>query len=205
MAKYIRNKTQEVLSLRGRSIDPGTFFQIPPTEEGAWIQDDAVIAALQNSTEVTMSADGNSDYSSSPAQNILFLQSVFPPAITPTALPDPANFRFRGNATSWTTCSPGTTNLDLTMPEELYVDGGIVIVDGAHTGDYCVFQVVHPVTGVVEQFVNKWFVIPGTGKMDVNVYRAKVPAGLIIRIIYNNTGSTDVECGINLRLHKLGI
>jgi hypothetical protein len=118
-----------------------------------------------------------------------------------TALPDPGGFRYRGNATPWTVCEPGETNLDLTMAEELHIDGGTIIVKDANPGDYCVFQVVHPIAGVVEQFVNKSFVIPGTGKMDVNVYRARIPAGLIIRVVYHNTGSTNVECGINLRLH----
>jgi hypothetical protein len=122
----------------------------------------------------------------------------------PAALPDPDNFRFRGDATAWATCAPGATNLDYVVTEERHVDGGVVIVKDANPGDYCIFQVVHPQAGVVEQFVNKWFVIPGTGKMDVNVYRARVPAGLTIRIVYNNVGATNVACGINLRLHKLG-
>lgn len=124
------------------------------------------------------------------------------PTVIPQALPDPGGFRYRGNATPWTNCPPGSTNLDLIMSEELHVDGGTVIVYNANPGDYCVFQVVHPVVGVIEQFVNKSYVIPGTGKMDVNVYRARVPEGLIIRVVYHNTGSTDVGVGINLRLHK---
>jgi hypothetical protein len=130
---------------------------------------------------------------------------LFPTTVSPIALPDPAGFRFRGNATPWTTCPPGQTNLEITLAEELHIDGGTIVVKDANPGDYCTFQVVHPLAGVVEQFVNKWFVIPGSGKMDVNVYRAKVPAGLKIRVVYNNEGSTDVECGINLRLHKFGI
>lgn len=139
------------------------------------------------------------------AIGLQYIQNVLPPSITPTALPDPANFRFRGDATSWTTCSPGSTNIDLSIAEERYVDGGTIVVKDANPGDYCVFQVVHPQAGVVEQFVNKWFVIPGTGEMKVAVYRAKVPAGLSIRIIYHNVGNVSVGCGINLRLHKLGV
>lgn len=198
--KEIKNVSGQTQTYAGQQIIDQATYAISSAEELAFANDLSLIAAIA-SGDVEVYKDA---VLLTAVVGLQYIQNVLPPAITPTALPDPANFRFRGNATSWVTCSPGTTNLDLTMPEELYVDGGVVIVDGAHPGDYCVFQVVHPVAGVVEQFVNKWFVIPGTGKMDVNVYRAKVPAGLIIRIVYNNTGSTDVECGINLRLHKLG-
>lgn len=202
--KFFRNKTEQEITLRGRTIAPSSFFEIPVTEYGIWAEDDAVVAALINPSSYTLSIDGLSDFSDSSAKNIQLLKNQVPASVVPTALPDPANFRYRGDATPWTVCAPGATNLELTMTEERYVDGGTVIVVGANPGDYCTFQVVHPQAGVVEQFVNKMFVIPGTGEMNVQVYRAKVPAGLTIRIVYNNVGATNVECGINLRLHKLG-
>lgn len=125
-------------------------------------------------------------------------------AITTTALPNPESYRFRGDATPWMTCAPGVTNLDLVLTEERFVDGGIVVTKDANPGDYCTFQIVHPVDGVVEQFVNRWVVAPGTGQMHVNVYPARVPAGLTIRIVYNNVGATNAGCAVNLRLHKAG-
>lgn len=124
--------------------------------------------------------------------------------ISTLSLPDPGNFRFRGNATSWTICAPGSSNLDFAMAEELHVDGGTIVAHDANPGDYCMFEIVHPLAGVVERFVEKWFIKPGTGETNVSVYRAKVPAGLTIRVVYHNTGNAAVGCGINLRLHKLG-
>jgi hypothetical protein len=122
------------------------------------------------------------------------------------ALSNAEEFRFRGDATPWTACAAGvSTNLELLMTEERFIDGGVVVVKDANPGDYCVFQVVHPIVGVVEQFVNKWYVTPGTGTLDVKVYPAKVPAGLIIRVVYHNVGATASSCGVNLRLHKAGV
>jgi hypothetical protein len=198
--KEIKNVSGSTKTYAGQQLADQQIYAISSTEELAFASDTALIGDIANGNVVVYK-----DASLlTTAIGLQYIQNVLPPAITPTALPDPANFRFRGDATAWTTCAPGTTNLDLLMAEERYVDGGVVIVKDANPGDYCVFQVVHPQAGVVEQFVNKWFVIPGTGKMDVNVYRAKVPAGLTIRIVYHNVGNTNAECGINLRLHKLG-
>lgn len=205
MTKYIRNKTGGNLELRGRTIPPNSFFEIPQIEEGSWATDNSVLSALLNPANVTLSADGTTDYSSIAASNIKYLQNSFTPNVKPAALPDPEQYRFRGDSPPWTTCAASTaTSLDLTMTEERFVDGGTIIVKDANPGDYCTFQIVHPTAGVVEQFVNKWHVVPGTTQMDVKVYPAKVPAGLIIRVVYNNVGSNPAECGVNLRLHKKG-
>jgi hypothetical protein len=198
--KEIKNVSGSTKTYAGQQISDAQTYAIPAAEELAFASDTSLIGDIATG-DVEVYKDA---VLLTTAVGLQYIQNVLPPAITPTALPDPASFRFRGDATPWTTCAPGTTNLDLTMAEERYVDGGVVIVKDANPGDYCVFQVVHPIAGVVEQFVNKWYVIPGTSKMDVNVYRAKVPAGLIIRVVYNNVGGTNVECGINLRLHKAG-
>jgi hypothetical protein len=199
--KEIKNVSGATKTYAGQQLTNLQTYAIPSAEELAFASDVLLIADVAlGAVEVYKDAA-----LLLPSVGLQYIQNVLPPAITPTALPDPANFRFRGDATAWATCAPGTTNLNYVVTEERYVDGGVVIVKDANPGDYCTFQVVHPQAGVVEQFVNKWFVIPGTGKMDVNVYRARVPAGLTIRIVYNNVGSTSVECGINLRLHKLGV
>lgn len=198
--KEIKNDSGVQKTYAGQQILNQATYIISPTEELAFASDTSLIADVATG-DVDVYKDG---VLLSPLLGLQYIQNVLPPAITPTALPDPASFRFRGDTTPWTICAPGQTNLEITLDEERYVDGGTVVVKDANPGDYCTFQVVHPQAGVVEQFVNKWFVIPGTGKMDIQVYRARVPAGLKIRIVYNNVGSTDVECGINLRLHKLG-
>lgn len=198
--KEIKNVSGVQKTYAGQQIQNQGTYAIPAVEELAFASDLLLTADVATSA-VEVYKDGAL---LSPAIGLQYIQNVLPPAITPTALPDPANFRFRGDATAWTVCAPGQTSLEVTLTEERHVDGGTIVVADANPGDYCTFQVVHPQAGVVEQFVNKWFVIPGTGKMDVNVYRARIPAGLKIRIVYNNVGQTNVGCGINLRLHKLG-
>lgn len=196
--KTIKNVSGLTKTYAGQEILDGNIYTIPSNESLAFANDSSLLADIANELiEVYRDAE-----ILSPILGIQYIQNDLVPTITPTALPDPNGFRYRGNATPWTACSPGATNLDLTMSEELHVDGGTVIVHNANPGDYCVFQVVHPIFGIVEQFVNKAYVIPGTGKMDVNVYRARIPEGLIIRVVYYNVGSTDVGVGINLRLHK---
>lgn len=120
------------------------------------------------------------------------------------ALPNPESYRFRGNATNWTTCTPGQTNLDVTpsATEVRYVDGGVIVCKDSNPGDYCTFQVVHPQAGVVEEYISKWFVLPGSGYTEVTVYPARIPAGMILRVVYNNVGQTNAQVGINYRLHK---
>jgi hypothetical protein len=127
-------------------------------------------------------------------------------ALKQTALVNPESYRFRGNATPWINCAPGTTNLDI-MPsatEVRYVDGGIIVTKDANPGDYCSFQVVHPTYGVVETYVPKWFVTPGTGQQLIQVYPASIPAGITLRVVYTNSGSSDVGVGVNYRLHRVG-
>lgn len=198
--KEIKNVSGSTQTYAGQQLADQETYSISAAEELAFASDTALIGDIA-SGEVEVYKDS---VLLTTAVGLQYIQNVLPPTVTATALPDPGSFRFRGDTTPWTTCSPGTTNLELVITEERYIDGGTVVVKDANPGDYCTFQIVHPVAGVVEQFVNKWFVIPGTGKMDIQVYRAKVPAGLTIRVVYNNVGATDVECGINLRLHKLG-
>jgi hypothetical protein len=88
--------------------------------------------------------------------------------------------------------------------EDRWVDGGALLYKDANPGDYVTFQVVHPLAGVIETYVPSWLIVPGTGREEVRVYPAKIPAGLILRLLYVNTGETSAYCGANYRLHKKG-
>lgn len=124
-----------------------------------------------------------------------------------TALTNPEDYRFRGTATAWTECLPNTTtNMDITpsATEDRFVDGGIIIHKDTNPGDHVSFKVVHPTYGVVETYVPSWLLPPGVGSESILVYPARIPAGIILRVVYTNTGSTSAYCGVNYRLHRKG-
>lgn len=128
-------------------------------------------------------------------------------ANTPTALPNPEDYRFRGTATAWTECPAGqTTDIDITpsATEDRWVSGGFVVHKDANPGDTVGFKVVHPQVGPVETYVPSWIVTPGTGSQKIEVYPARIPAGLILRVSYTNVGSASAYCGINYLLHRRG-
>jgi hypothetical protein len=125
-----------------------------------------------------------------------------------TALPNPEDFRFRGTATAWTECPAGTTtDIDITpsATEDRWVSGGFIIHKDANAGDTVSFKVVHPLANVVETYVPSWLLPPGTGSQQIEVYPARIPAGVILRVSYTNTGATTAHCGINYLLHRRGI
>lgn len=124
-----------------------------------------------------------------------------------TALANPEDFRFRGTSTAWTQCPAGqTTHIDITpsATEDRWVSGGFVIHKDVNPGDTVSFKVVHPLAGVVETYVPSWLLPPGTGSQKIEVYPARIPAGLILRVSYTNTGATSAYCGINYLLHRRG-
>jgi hypothetical protein len=124
-----------------------------------------------------------------------------------TALANPEDYRFRGTATTWTECPAGqTTNIDITpsATEDRWVSGGFIVHTGANPGDTVSFKVVHPLVGVVETYVPSWLLPPGTGSQQIEVYPARIPAGIILRVSYTNRGATAAHCGVNYLLHRRG-
>jgi hypothetical protein len=123
------------------------------------------------------------------------------------ALSNPEDYRFRGDGTPWTAIPANTTassSLVLSSTDVKYLDGGVVVTSNANPGDYCVFNIVHPQAGVVETFVKKWYVQPGSAYQEIKVYPAAVPPGITVRIDYVNIGPNDASFGVNLRIHRKG-
>ena len=110
-------------------------------------------------------------------------------------------------SSAWAECPAGqTTDIDITpsATEDRWVSGGFVVHKDSNPGDVVAFKVVHPVAGVVETYVPSWLVTPGTGSELIEVYPARIPAGLILRVSYTNVGATAAYCGINYLLHRRG-
>lgn len=110
-----------------------------------------------------------------------------------------ANLNFNGQKMMGTVL-PGTTqNIDLTLTEDHLLTGATLILTNASSDDEVKFQIVMGTT-VVNQFID-WY----AKDLDKDIgYPAKIPAGLIIRVVYKNTNTTNsVKVRVNLNLHKI--
>ncbi len=126
------------------------------------------------------------------------------------ALDEPNGFRFRGTRIVAQAMQVGTTTVDYTVSEERYLTGAVVKAYGAGHFDYVTFQVVapagHSITGgapievVLDAFAPSWGISDELQLIDL--YKARVYAGLIIRIIYHNTAAAAVDVWVNAFLHK---
>lgn len=123
---------------------------------------------------------------------------------SPTKISDFESSKLSFNALgSSFTVAPGTTsNIDLTLTDDMLITGAWLISVGAY-GDTVTFQVLDPDQNILSQFVTNW-AIPAPANMTLDVpYPAKLPAGIILRLIYSSTGSTPAFVAINYKLHKI--
>lgn len=126
------------------------------------------------------------------------------------ALSEPNGYRFRGTRIIAQAMPVGTTTVDYTVAEERYLTGAAVKAYGAGHFDYVEFKVVapagHAITGgapvevVLDTFAPSWGI--SDDLQLIELYKARVYAGLIIRIIYHNTTSSPVDVWVNAFLHK---
>lgn len=99
-----------------------------------------------------------------------------------------------------------TKPIDLVLTDLHFLTGGELIVRGAKIGDKISLQVVHPVAGVLKQFVTHFRMCTDEeNQSGFNLpYTAKLPAGLIIRAIYEATGEVgERSISINYMLHRV--
>ena len=102
-----------------------------------------------------------------------------------------------------------SSNLDLTMTDDCLLTGLVFFTVNANNGDFANLQVVdttgitgYPAGTVLAQFATNWYVNPSQQlAMDIQ-YPAKIIAGLTLRMVYTNTGSSPVFSAINYKLHK---
>lgn len=118
------------------------------------------------------------------------------------------DFDFKGDA-SFDTCTAGQNkDIDYAFAEQLYVNGGSIVLEGSVVGDWIEVNVIHPTYGAIKTYIKKRFVPAApagsaTPMMEIETpYAGKIPAGLKLRLTYHSTGGTDVKIGINYDLHK---
>jgi len=98
-----------------------------------------------------------------------------------------------------------TTYLDLVLTDDVLMTGGMFLAQGAAWGDKVDFQVIHPVNGVIAQFITDWYLNPDVTKQEVpgSNYPAKLVAGLTLRVVYHSVGGTDVNIAVNYNREKV--
>ena len=95
---------------------------------------------------------------------------------------------------------------DLTLTDDYLLTGGRLLVENGNIGDQVYLQIVHPIFGVVNEFVSGYRISPDTSlQLDLDLdYPAKLPAGLSIRCRYvSNSNVAQRKIAINLYLHKV--
>lgn len=84
-----------------------------------------------------------------------------------------------------------------------YINGGMLITEGAVFGDWLEAHVIHPQAGVVKTWVRKWFVPVSTSPLMIQTpYAGKLLSGLGLRATYHSVGMSPVKWAINYLLHK---
>lgn len=112
---------------------------------------------------------------------------------------------FYGRGFSGTATAGQINNMDYTLPNDIYIDKVDIYLKNQDWADKMQFQVVHPVYGVVNQFGENWYVNSSREKqeqIDPPQISNLVPAGMILRIVYDSKGATDVDFKCNFHFQE---
>lgn len=210
MAKFVKNTDSVEHKWGGQYVQPDTYYGIENIEEGVWSNDAQLLADMASGTAVVAkSDDGTTDFSDlNLAINYLkdiSIQDDKGRCVVTQAVFGVNEYRFRGLGVRGTATAGATTNIDTTIQTDpRYINGGMLILENHHTDDTLCFQVVHPVAGVLDEFVTDWCVDPSINTQAPLIlkYVAKLPVGLILRIAYTSAGTTDVTVKMNYHLQK---
>jgi len=111
----------------------------------------------------------------------------------------------RGQGILGTLPAGQSTNLDLTLSQYRLFSGLAFHVHGAEFGDTVHLEVCYPNGVTIQRFFDSWVVDHETPFQGVfqYPYTARLPAGLILRVVYNAVSSGGSrQLGVNYFLHR---
>jgi hypothetical protein len=116
------------------------------------------------------------------------------------------HLEFSGQSLFLTCDASDTQSQDLSLTDDYLITGGALLVDGGTIDDEIFLQVVHPVAGVIKEFISGFRIASDTVKqLTIQLeYPAKIPAGLMLRCKYvsGSAGSTR-KIAVNFFLHRV--
>lgn len=113
---------------------------------------------------------------------------------------------FNGQSIRGSVNSQEVITSDYTLSDDHLLTGGVLIVKDARIDDRVSLQIVHPVHGVVNQFVTDYGMSEDSQvQFNINLeYPAKIFAGLTIRCKYEaSIDRAERKFVLNLKLHKI--
>jgi hypothetical protein len=118
---------------------------------------------------------------------------------------------FKGQGIIGVAIAGASTNFDFVLPEDRLISGGALLCKGANWGDNITFQVVDkdgilaPAGTVLNEFVTDWYIMDSSEfQLELRCqYPAKIYQGLYVRLIYNSTGTSNVNVAMNYEFHKV--
>jgi hypothetical protein len=116
------------------------------------------------------------------------------------------HLEFSGQALAFECLASATQTQDLMLSEDYLITGGSLIVEGGNIEDMIYLQVIHPVAGVLKEFITGYRIASDVSKqIELELkYPAKIVAGLGLRCKYvaGTTVSTR-KIAVNFYLHRV--
>ena len=138
-----------------------------------------------------------------PTPPITIINTLEALLVRPSAFTDSDNKRARLRGTHLITTQAGqTTEQDYVIAQDRILNGAEYLLWGGNPGDHVSFETHHPIAGLLDDFVGNWYV--QEGRSFYELYPALLPAGLIIKVTYTNTGDSAATFCLNPMLHKKG-
>ena len=123
------------------------------------------------------------------------------PIIRLHAMPSPLNEYARLTKThEFTIPGNSETSSDYILEAERLLDGIKYKISDLGFSDSITLQIVHPLAGVINEFGSEW---PASKEETIRLFKAKLPAGLIIRVTYKNTTANPIDFIAGMFLYEV--
>ena len=204
---YIKNNSNNQKTFRGIVLNSGEYYLIPQSERIYWHEDETIFDEISNGDAVIASDnDGTKDIESKPEQwNYLGGEYVQKTAeVIPKGgdLVTDRGFSFVATANS-------TTVYDYIVNEDLFLQKGFLISHGYNIKDTACVSIVHPVEGVVHDYVKDFPLKPFCSDSTIGLIEMENKAitetnfnGFIIRVTYVNNTGLDLDIAVGIKAYS---